>query len=461
MDYVQNTPDDAASMLQGIGVRSIDDLFAQVPAGLRLNRPLDLPPALPESRLAAHLESLASRNWTFEPGRCFLGAGSYAHFVPAVVGALSSRGEFVTSYTPYQAEASQGTLQHIFEFQSMICELTGLDVSNASHYDGATALQEAVAMAMDHTGRKKVVLSAAINPQYRAVVRSLFRAHGAQILEVAQVRGATPVATIREASRDAACVVLQNPNFFGCIEDLDGAAEAAQEAGAVPVASVNPLSLGLLKPPGERGFDIAVGEAQPLGMEMSFGGPGCGFIAARRSFIRRIPGRIVGQTVDAEGRRGFVLTLQTREQHIRREKASSNICTNQALMALRASIYLAAVGPAGLRRAAELSVRHAHELAGRLQGIPGVKFPFPSPFFNEFVAEVPHAEAVSRRLVERGFLPGLVLQPYVQGLRNHLLVCCTERHAPEDLEAFASALEEGVKWATRDRVPPLSTAGQE
>ncbi len=445
MDYVQNTPGDAAAMLQGIGARALDDLFAQIPAGLRLNRPLDLPPALPEAELTAHLDSLAARNRTFAPGRCFLGAGSYVRFVPAVVDALSSRGEFATSYTPYQAEASQGTLQHIFEFQSMVCELTGLDVSNASHYDGATAMQEAVAMAIDHTGRKKAVLSAAINPQCRAVIRSLFRAHGAAIVEVAQVRGTTPAATLREAAEGAACVVLQNPNFFGCLEDLAGAARAARDAGALAVAGVDPVSLAVLKPPGECGCDIAVGEAQPLGIETSFGGPGCGFIAARRELIRRMPGRIAGQTVDAEGRRGFVLTLQTREQHIRREKATSNICTNQTLMALRAAITLAALGPAGLRRAAELGVRRAHELAGRLAKIPGVKLPFPAPFFNEFVADVPHAGQVARMLLDRGFLGGLVLQAHGSGLRNHLLLCCTELHAPGDIEAFAEALAECVK----------------
>jgi glycine dehydrogenase subunit 1 len=445
MDYIQNTPADAADMLRSIGASSVDDLFAAIPPALRLSRPLDLPPALPEQELFVHLHGLASRNRTFDAGRCFLGAGAYAHYIPAVVDALASRGEFLSAYTPYQAEASQGTLQHIFEFQSMICELTGLDVANASHYDGATALQEAVAMSVDHTGRKKVVLSGAVNPQYRAVVRSMFRQLDVQIVEVAQVRGVTPIQTLREAAEGAACLVLQNPNFLGGIEDLSALAEAARAAGAVAVASVNPVALAVLRSPGECGCDIAVGEAQPLGIEMGFGGPWCGFIAARKEFIREMPGRIVGETVDAEGKRGFVLTLQTREQHIRREKASSNICTNQALMALRATIYLETLGPGGLRRVAELCVLRAHELAERIARVPGVKLPHATPFFHEFVAEIPHPAQTLGRLLERGFVGGLALQPHFRDLRDHVLLCCTERQTSADIDAFVAALAECLK----------------
>ncbi len=444
MDYIQNTAADAAGMLRAIGVSSVDDLFAAIPAPLRLARPLDLPPALPEQELFEHLCALASRNRTFDAGRCFLGAGAYNHYVPAVVDALSSRGEFLSAYTPYQAEASQGTLQHIFEFQSMICELTGLDVANASHYDGATALQEAVAMSIDHTGRKKVVISAAVNPQYRIVVRSLFRQLGATIVEVAHVRGITPVQTMREAAADAACLVLQNPNFFGIVEDLAGASEAARAAGALSVASVNPVSLAVLRPPGECGCDIAVGEAQPLGIEMGFGGPWCGFISARKEFIRGMPGRIVGETVDAEGKRGFVLTLQTREQHIRREKASSNICTNQALMALRATIALETLGPGGLRRMAELSARRAHELAEKASKVPNVKVAYVHPFFHEVVLEMPHPPLALSRLLEKGFLGGLYLQPWYRDLREHVLVCATERNSSADVDAYVAALAEAV-----------------
>jgi glycine cleavage system P protein (glycine dehydrogenase) subunit 1 len=442
MDYIQNTPSDTADMLQRIGVASIGELFNSIPSDLRLNRPLALPPALPEQDLLAHLQSLAARNRTFDAGRCFLGAGAYNHFVPAVVDALFSRGEFLSSYTPYQAEASQGTLQHIFEFQSMMCELTGMDVANASHYDGATALQEAVAMSIDHTERKKVVISSGVNPQYRAVVRSLFKQLGATIIEVAHVRGITPVSTLKDAAEGAACIVVQNPNFLGGIEDLAGVAEAAHAVGALAVASVNPMSLALLKPPGECGCDIAVGEAQPLGIEMGFGGPWCGFIAAKNQYIRAMPGRIVGQTVDAEGKRGFVLTLQAREQHIRREKASSNICTNQALMALRATIYLETLGPGGLRRVAELSVRRAHELAEKLAKIENVYVAYKAPYFHEMVIELPHPQQTLDRLLEKGFLGGLYLQPYYRDLRDHVLMCCTERNTSADIDAFVAAFRE-------------------
>ncbi len=446
MDYIQNTPQDAAEMLRSIGAPSVDALFESIPERLRLNRPLEIPPALPEQDLLAHLQAIAARNRTFDAGRCFLGAGAYNHFVPAVVDALFSRGEFLSAYTPYQAEASQGTLQHIFEFQTMICELTGMDASNASHYDGATALQEAVAMSIDRTERRKVVLSSAVNPQYRTVVKSLLRQLGVQVVEVAHVRGVTPPSTIREAAEGAACVVVQNPNFFGSLEDLPAHAEAARAAGAMAVASVNPVSLALLRPPGECGFDIAVGEAQALGIEMGFGGPWAGFIAARQEHIRGMPGRIVGETVDAEGKRGFVLTLQAREQHIRREKASSNICTNQALMALRATIHLETLGPGGLARVAETCVRRAHGLASRLAKIPEVKVSWPqAPFFHEFVVEVPHPEPYLARLLDRGFLGGLALNPSYRDLREHVLVCCTERNAEGDLDAYAAAAAEAVK----------------
>jgi glycine dehydrogenase subunit 1 len=442
MDYIQNTPSDQAEMLKSIGAPSVDALFDAVPDGVRLKRPLELPPALPEIDLLRHMSGLAGRNRTFDDGRCFLGAGAYNHFAPAIVDALFSRGEFLTAYTPYQAEASQGTLQHIFEFQTMMCELTGMDVANASHYDGATALQEAVAMAIDHTGRKKVVISSAVNPQYRAVVKSLFNRLGVQIVEVAHVRGITPTATLKEAAAEAACVVIQNPNFLGGIEDVKGAMEAAHAAGGLGVVSVNPTSLALLKPPGAAGADIATGEAQALGIDMGFGGPWAGFIAAKKEFIRGMPGRIVGETVDAAGKRGFVLTLQTREQHIRREKASSNICTNQALMALRATIYMEALGPGGLRRVAETCVQRAHELAERLAKVPGVKIPWDYPFFHEFIVEVPRAEEVQAKMLARGFLAGLHLQPVYKDRKDFILLCCTERNTRADVDAFVAALAE-------------------
>jgi glycine dehydrogenase subunit 1 len=301
-------------------------------------------------------------------------------------------------------------------------------------------------MSIDKTERQKVVLSSAVNPQYRTVVKSLFRQLGVQVVEVAHVRGITPASTIREAADGAACVVVQNPNFFGCLEDLPSLAEAAKAAGATAVASVNPTSLALLKPPGACGFDIAVGEAQALGIEMGFGGPWAGFIAARQDHIRGMPGRIVGETVDADGKRGFVLTLQAREQHIRREKASSNICTNQALMALRATIYLETLGPGGLARVAETCVRRTRGLADRLAKVPGIRIAWPSaPTFHEFVIEVPHPEPYLAKLLDRGFLGGLALNPYYRDLREHVLVCCTERNTESDLDAYAAAAAEAVK----------------
>jgi glycine dehydrogenase subunit 1 len=299
-------------------------------------------------------------------------------------------------------------------------------------------------MAVDHTERKKVVLSGGVNPQYRSVVKSLFKHLGATIVEVAQVRGQTPVATLKEAAQDAACIVVQNPNFLGGIEDLAAVSEAAHAAGALAIASVNPTSLALLTSPGECGFDTAVGEGQPLGIDMNFGGPWAGFIAAKKEFIRGMPGRIVGETVDAEGKRGFTLTLQAREQHIRREKASSNICTNQALMALRATIYLETLGPGGLRRVAELCVQRTHELAEKIAKVPGVKIPFQYPFFHEFVAEIPHPTQTLTRLQERGFLGGLYLQPIFRDLRDHVLLCCTERNTSADIDAFVAALAESI-----------------
>jgi len=443
--YCPNTPEEIRAMLDAIGVASVEELFRPIQPALRA-KSFDLPAGMSEFEMLHKFQTMAGNNAQHLVH--FVGGGFYDHLIPSVVDHLAGRAEFYTAYTPYQPECSQGTLQALFEYQTAICRLTGLAASNASLYDGGTALAEAALMALRITGRSRLVIDGSVNPFSREIVRTYLASLDIELVEIEPKVGMEDDIRLRAAVDDAtAAVIVQNPNFFGCIEDLAGAAQAAHDAGAVAVASVNPLSLALLKPPGECGGDIAVGEAQPLGLEMSFGGPGCGFISARQEFIRRMPGRIAGQTLDAEGRRGFVLTLQTREQHIRREKASSNICTNQTLMALRAAIYLSALGPGGLRRAAELCVRRAHELAARLARVPRVKVPFPGPFFHEFVAEVPHADRVSELLLEKGFLAGLGLQPCYAGLRNHLLLCCTERHSPADLEAFAVALEECVKRA--------------
>ncbi|MBI2901326.1 MAG: aminomethyl-transferring glycine dehydrogenase subunit GcvPA [Planctomycetes bacterium] len=439
MGYVPHTEHDIRTMLSAIGIPSVDRLFDCIPERIRLKRPLDLPPPLAELELRRHMAHLAAKNRSTAQLRSFLGAGAYDHFVPAIVDALASRGEFLTAYTPYQAEASQGTLQHIFEFQTMMCELTGLDVANASHYDGATALWEAAAMAIDHTGRRKIVVSQLLHPHYRAVLRSMLQHLDVQILEIAHAQGLTPTSMLRDICAGAACVIVQNPNFFGILEDLPAVAEAAHAGGALAVACVNPVALGILRSPGECGFDLACGEAQPLGIPLSFGGPWAGFLAARKEFLRAMPGRIVGETVDTDGRRAFVLTLQTREQHIRREKASSNICTNQALMALRATVTLSALGPGGLARMAELCVQRAHLLAEKVPGRPVYK----APFFHEFAVEFQKpVHEINRRLIEKGFLGGYDLHRDYHDHRNTMLLCCTEKNSPEDIEAFAAALRE-------------------
>ncbi|MBI2931592.1 MAG: aminomethyl-transferring glycine dehydrogenase subunit GcvPA [Planctomycetes bacterium] len=445
MDYIQNTDDDRRRMLAAIGVGSVDELFQSVPAQLRLARPLDLPGALSEQELLAHMSALAAKNVTSQTHPGFLGGGGYAHHIPAATEHIALRGEFVTSYTPYQAEASQGTLQAIFEYQTLICELTGLDVANASHYDGSTALAEAAALSLDVSERKRIAISSAVNPQHREVLRTLLRHLDVDVIEIATVDGATPPASVQPAAEGAACVIIQNPNFFGVIEDLQQIGRAAHAAGAMAVASVNPVSMALLKPPGACDFDVAVGDAQPFGIDLSYGGPWCGFMAAKMKFIRQMPGRIAGETVDAAGRRAFCLTLQTREQHIRREKASSNICTNQALMALRATLTMATLGKEGVRAQAATCVQRAHQLEKAVSAIRGVTRPHSAPFFHEFVVELPaDVDAVNARLLKRGFIGGLNVSAHYHDLRRGMLLCATERNSAEDVQRFAAALEQSL-----------------
>ena len=359
-------------MLAAVGATGVEDLFAEVPAGVLMTRPLDLPAGLSEVELLADLRALAARTTPASELVSFVGAGIYDHYVPAVVDAITSRSEFQTAYTPYQPERSQGVLQSIFEFQTAICELTGMEVANASMYDAGTALAEAAILAGGQTRRGRVVLSAGVHPEYRQVVRTMAAAYGPQPVEVELAAGAL---TGRDALRaavdaDTAAVVVQQPNFFGGLEDLAAAAAVAHDAGALFIAVVDPLSLGLLAPPGEAGADIVVGEGQSLGNPMNFGGPGLGFMAVTRNLMRRLPGRLVGETRDLEGRRGFVLTLQTREQHIRREKATSNICSNHALNALAAVVYLSWLGKKGLPELAEVCLRRAAYLRERLLALP-------------------------------------------------------------------------------------------
>jgi glycine dehydrogenase subunit 1 len=445
MSFVPHAPSDREEMLRTIGISSEDELFADIPEKLRLNSPLDVPPALSEWEAVRTLQQLAgaSRHLT-----CFAGAGYYDHYVPAVVDHLIRRSEFYTAYTPYQAEVSQGTLQSIYEFQSMVCELMSLDVANASMYDGASAMAEAAMMARSILKqRDKVVLSITANPHYRQVLDTYNL--GLQMpVEIAPrtASGVTDLDALKDLVDDqTAAVIVQSPNFFGLLEDLEAAASLAHDAGALLVTVVDPVSLAILKSPGECGADIAVAEGQPFGIPLSYGGPVLGLFAARQAYIRNMPGRIVGVTEDVEGRRGFVLTLQTREQHIRREKATSNICTNQGLCALAATIYLSTTGRDGLRQVAEASAQIAHYAYDRIVGETGLEPMFPdTPFFREFALKTDRpAREIIEKGAERGILAGVALSrfPHID-VDDGLLVAFTEKRSQDDVELLLDVLKE-------------------
>jgi glycine dehydrogenase subunit 1 len=441
--FLSLTEADREEMLEAIGVTSLDELFEQIPRGVRFDRELALDPALSEPELVTHLEELASRNAHAGVELSFLGAGIYDHYVPAVVDAILSRGELLTAYTPYQPEMSQGVLQAIFEYQTAVCELTGMDVSNASGYDGTTVAADACFLAKHATGRSKVVLAEALNPQVRQVVKTYAPGFGLEVTEVPHRGGITDPDELREGAQDAACVIFQQPNFFGCLEPAGDLAAAANEAEALPVAHVDPISLGVLEAPGTYGCALAIGEGQGAGNYQSYGGPHYGFIAARSKFIRRMPGRIVGETVDAAGERGYVLTLQTREQHIRREKATSNITTNQTLLALAGLVYLSWLGPEGLRELGETCLALGRYARERLQDA-GLELVFPErTTFKEFAVRVgrPAAEVVTEAR-RKGVHPGYALGRDYQGLDDALLVCVTERRSPADVDRLADVLAE-------------------
>jgi glycine dehydrogenase subunit 1 len=438
MRFAPHTDDDVRQMLDRIGLERLDLLFDQIPPSVRLERALEIPEGVSEMQIAADLRSLAAQNVDADRIVCFAGAGAYDHYVPSVVWALAGRSEFYTSYTPYQPELSQGVLQALFEYQSMIAELTALDVSNASLYDGATALAEAVNLARSVPGRERVLVSAGVDPRYVDTLRTYGRGAGYEPEVFVPDRGRDDAAAIRD---DVACVVVQHPNRFGVLEparDLFGQAHAA---GARAVQVFDPLSLGVLAPPGELRADIAVAEGQPLGNHLNFGGPYLGIIASRLDDVRRLPGRIVGETVDVDGRTGYVLTLQAREQHIRREKATSNICTNQTLMAVAATIYLAWLGPAGLAELGRQCAAKAAYAFERLTALPGVEPLFPgAAFFKEFAIRLPvDARGALEALVERGFLGGVAV-PDVD--ERALLVAVTERRSKHEIDGFASAMGE-------------------
>jgi glycine dehydrogenase subunit 1 len=443
MGYISLTDADRNAMLDAIGVASVDDLFDQVPAAVRLARPLDVEPALTELEITRLFEELASRNAHTGVELSFLGMGVYDHYVPAVVDMVLARGEFLTAYTPYQPEMSQGVLQAIFEYQTAICELTGLDVSNASGYDGSTVAADACLIARHATGRSKVVLAEAANPMVRQVVKTYAPGFGLDVVEVPVRDGTTDPDELAAAAADAAAVLFQQPNVFGVLEDAPALAAAANDAGALPVAHVDPISLGVLEAPGAYGCAMAIGEGQGAGNYQSYGGPHYGFLAARHDLIRRMPGRIVGETLDAAGQRGFVLTLQTREQHIRREKATSNMTTNQTLLALGGLVYLSWLGPQGLREVGETCMGLAAYAKERLReaGFDGL-FPEKATF-KEFAVRVGrNAREVIRHARARGVHPGYAIGRDYPGLDDVLVVAVTEKRTPAEIDRLAAVLAE-------------------
>jgi len=433
MAYIPVSPSDRAAMLAAVGVDDVEALFASIPAALRLIRPLDLPHPLGEMALRRHLTDLATAN-RGAGLTCFAGAGAYDHYCPAAIDVIAGRGEFLTAYTPYQPEVSQGTLAVIFEFQTFIARLTGLDVANAGLYDGASACAEACLMALRAAKRRtKLILTGAIHPDTVSVVRTYLAGQEVEIVALAAEK-------VRHAIDDqTAAVVVQNPDFEGRCLDLTGWAEAIHERGAYLIASSDPISLALLKPPGAWGCDIAVGEAQGLGTPLSFGGPYLGYLACTQKLVRQIPGRLVGKTVDRRGNAGFVLTLQAREQHIKRERATSNICTNQSLLVLRATLYLALLGPHGLAQVAAASHDGAQRLRAALTTLGGVTAPDDGPHFKEFTLHLPMAaERFCAAMAERGILAGVPVSRWDQSRPNDLLVCVTERRSEVDLEAYVT-----------------------
>lgn len=442
MSYIPHTDVERQQMLSAIGVTTIEDLFEAVPSAHRFPK-LDLPQGLSEMEIAAEMMALSEANDHGQDFAIFRGAGAYHHFIPSAVNHLLLRGEFYTAYTPYQPEVSQGTLQAIFEYQSMMSTLTGMDAANASHYDGGTSLAEAVTVALEATRhqRKKILLSAAIHPQYRAVVRTY---HQGNDVVISGDDGSTRIADlIDQIDSDTAMVAVGYPNFFGQIEDFSALIAKAHDVGALVTFVINPMALGLFKSPGSLGADIVVGEAQPLGIPLGFGGPYLGFFGVRFNYVRRIAGRIIGETTDQDGKRAYVMTLRPREQDIRREKATSNICTNQGLMALAAAVYLSLMGKNGLRKVAELCYHKAHYAAGQIALLEGYDVLDELPFFNEFVVKCPvPVEAINRELINRGIIGGYDLGQDYPHLKDHMLLAVTEMNRKDEIDALVAALSE-------------------
>ena len=445
MQYISNTEQDKKEMLEAIGVSSIAELLSAIPKKLK-SFELKIPDGISELELDRELDETGHLNKNFKYHIPYLGAGNYDHFFPAVVDRLALRGEFITAYTPYQGEASQGTLQSMYEYQSLICELTAMDVSNASMYDGASALAEAALLALRSTGKHKILIPSTVHPEYRQVLKTYLSFVESQIIEIPMKEGALdPDALSKAIDSESAAVIVQQPNFLGILEEVQAISDLAHKNGALLIACVNPISLGVLTPPGEYGADIAVGEGQPLGNPVSFGGPHFGFFTVKDELLRKIPGRIAGMSVDKVGRRAFVLTLQAREQHIRREKATSNICTNQALCALKGAIYLTLLGKEGVRRLGLLNLQNAHESYETLARIKGVKEFSKRPFFNEFVLFI-HKDKnhLKERLSNHRILGPLLVERFYHELKSGYLVAVTEKRTKSDLQHLASAIEESL-----------------
>jgi len=442
MRYIPNSPGERRSMLADIGLERIEDLFDQIPEQLKLKEPLGIGAPMSEPELLEYFRGLASQNGIDH--QSFLGAGAYSHFIPVIIDSLISRAEFFTAYTPYQPELSQGTLQYTFEFQTMICQLTGMDVANASMYDGSTAAAEAVLMAHRVTRRDKFIIADSLHPQYREVISAYTQNLGFTLNDLRHTEAGTVDPNALGIDNETAAIVVQSPNFFGCVEDLAAIAEAAHDAGALLIVAVTePMSLGLLKPPGECGADIVAGETQSFGIPLSYGGPYCGLFASREKYVRQMPGRLVGEAYDDQGRRGYVLTLATREQHIRREKATSNICTNQGLFALMATVYLATMGKHGVREVAEQNLQKGHYAASEISKLDGFDLRFTAPFFNEFVVRTPQpARQVNELLLRKKIIGGVALDKHYPDMGDSMLVCVTETVTKEAIDSLVDALAE-------------------
>ena len=450
MSYVLNTPDDQKAMLAAIGVPSIEALFANIPSQLRLGRPLAIPPSLGEMELQRHIERLAGLNQAAGDAVCFLGGGAYDHFTPSVVDAVAGRGEFYTAYTPYQAEASQGTLQAVFEYQTLMCQLTGLGVANASLYEGGSAVAEAMLMAVGVTGRTgEVLVAESVHPEYRATLATYVANLNCRVRTLPTPDGFLNPGDLAKVVNDSTvCVIAQSPNFFGHLEEMKTIGDAARKVGAVFIASFDPVLAGVLKRPGDYGADIAVAEGQGLGVPLGFGGPYLGILACRNesAYVRKIPGRLVGQTTDRNGKRCWVLTLQTREQHIRREKATSNICTNQGLLALCAAVHLTSLGPQGLKETAELCVRKAHYAADELGKVPGVSLRFKGPFAKEFTLRVSgDVPSLLADLRVAGYHAGLPLGRWYPQFADCMTIAVTEKRTKAEIDGLVAAMRDILK----------------